>query len=108
MGPCSYLDIVRMLSAAGADPNIEGTVFHNSRFTLTREMRAGSTEWLSKQRRNGAEVDARGEVLFKFRVSADIIPEGGEFGTVLRAASAGSKPQEVQKILIVYGADLPL
>jgi ankyrin repeat protein len=67
---------------------------------------AGHPEIVRLLVENGAEVDARGEVLF--RLSADIInilPEGGEFGTALRAASAGSKPQEIQNLLIAYGAD---
>ncbi|KAJ7913706.1 hypothetical protein B0H13DRAFT_1477243, partial [Mycena leptocephala] len=84
-----HLDIVRMLLAAGADPNIEGAVEYG--MAPQAVSYAGHQEIVRLLVENGAEVNARGEVLFRF--SADIInilPEGGEFGTALRAASAGS------------------
>jgi hypothetical protein len=50
-----HLDIIKMLLAAGADPNIEGVVFRPW-FNLTRKLKAANTEWLSKQCRM---LDAR-------------------------------------------------
>ena len=46
-----HLEIVKMLLAAGGDPNTQGVMFGDSWFiSIMRQLKAASTEWLSKQR----------------------------------------------------------